>query len=153
MKRFIIILIAIITALPMMAQEKKGRFSREEFRAKLEGYITQKAALTQAETKTIFPLLHEMHEKMRNVQQQINKLKRCPPSQGAPQKEYEKAVTKISQLEIEAREIQHDYYKRLCKVVPASKVYAVILAEDSFHREMLQKMTPGKSVPGHHPKK
>ena len=40
MKRFIIILIAIITALPMMAQEKKGRFSREEFRAKLEGYIT-----------------------------------------------------------------------------------------------------------------
>ena len=45
---------------------------------------------------------------------------------------------KIVQTRIESAKLEEGYCKKMCKVVPAQKVYAMMLAEDAFHRELLQ---------------
>ena len=132
-----IIAITLILALQVSAQDNKGaRFSPEEFRAKLEGFITQKACLSQEECQKVFPIYHEMKDKQRKLRQEEYKLKRnCMQSE--KDKDYLDVLNKITQMRIEAAEIEETYYKKMCKVVTAKKTYAIMLAEDAFHREVL----------------
>ena len=53
-------------------------------------------------------------------------------------KECQEALMKIVQTRIESAKLEEGYCKKMCKVVPAQKVYAMMLAEDAFHRELLQ---------------
>lgn len=132
-------------AIPSMAQENRGRghFNPEEYRAKLEEYITQKACLSQTEAKQFFPLLHEMKEKQRALNKKIIDLKRNHPAASTPDSEYDNIINQISDLTIQSAKLESCYRKKMCKVVSARKVYNAMLAEDSFHREMLGRFSPG----------
>lgn len=132
-----IIAMVLLLTLQVSAQEnKQPRFNPEEFRAKLEAFITQRACLTQEECAKAFPIYQEMKDKQRNLKQQEYKLKRnC--MQSAKEKDYQDALSKITELRIEAAKIEESYYKKMCKAVTAKKAYAIMLAEDAFHREVL----------------
>ena len=67
MKRiFTLIIIQLCTNLCTMAQQERWKFNPEEFRAKLEEFITKKAEFTSAEAQTFFPIFHQMKEEQRN---------------------------------------------------------------------------------------
>ena len=75
-KPLLFILLMFCTTLVMQAQQEKGKFNPEEFRAKLEEFIIKKAELTSAEAQTFFPIFHQMKEEQRNLQKEIFTLKR-----------------------------------------------------------------------------
>lgn len=131
----VIMMMAMLTS--ALAQPKGERFSPEEFRAHLEEFISKEAGLTASEGKAIFPIFHEMKEKQFKAQDKIFRLKRNGPASNASDKEFANAIQKIKNLEVEKAETEEEYYKKMCKVIPARKVFLVMRAEDKFHRRML----------------
>ena len=121
-----------------MAQHHRERFNPEEFRAKLEQFITQKAEFTSAEAQIFFPIFHQMKEEQRDLQKEIFTLKRIPKDITPSEKEYANKIQRICELNTKIAQIQENYYKKLYKAVPAQKVYKAMLAEDNYHRMMLR---------------
>ena len=130
----------LLLALPVLAQsEKRARFSPEEFKAKLETFIAQRACLSQGECEKVFPIYHEMKEKQRELQKREHRLKYKTLKPEDAEKDYQDALAQIAELHVEGAKIETTYYKRMCKAISPKKVYGIILAEDAFHRDMLQR--------------
>ncbi|MBQ9523797.1 MAG: hypothetical protein IJR69_01545 [Bacteroidaceae bacterium] len=137
-KIFILILFQLCASLSMMAQQERRNFNPEEFRAKLEEFITQKAEFTSTEAQTFFPIFHQMKEEQRNLQKEIFTLKRIPKEATPSEKDYASKIQRICELNIKMAEVQENYYKKLSRAVPAQKVYKAMIAEDIYHRMMLR---------------
>lgn len=153
MKRiFTLIIIQLCTNLCTMAQQERWKFNPEEFRAKLEEFITKKAEFTSAEAQTFFPIFHQMKEEQRNLQKEIFTLKRIPKDAKPSEKEYTNKIQRICELNVKMAQIQENYYKKLYKAVPAEKVYKAMLAEDIYHRMMLRQFDQRRRNDNHHKK-
>ena len=137
------------TTLCAMAQpgERKGngRFGHEEFRARTEAFITQKVGFSPEDAKAFFALYNEMKSKQWEIQKKIFKLKKDAPSANATEKEYSDIILEIKRLNVEMAEVEEEYYKRMCKAVASSKVYAAMKMEDDFHRQMLSKFNDSRN--------
>ena len=144
MKKIFILIIFQLCASLVMAQQEKRNFNPEEFRAKLEEFITQKAQFTSAEAQTFFPIFHQMKEEQRNLQKEIFTLKRIPKDASPSETDYAKKIQQICELNTKMAQIQENYYKKLYKAVPAQKVYKAMLAEDIYHRMMLRQFDQRK---------
>lgn len=140
MKKSITIIAAIMLfSLPILAQEnKRSRFNPEEFKAKMETYIIQKAGLSQAEAEKVFPIFHEMKSKQFDIMKQAQKFKHQHKNQFESESDYQDALTKMGELSIEGAKIEAAYYKKISKAISAKTAYRVKMADDAFHREILQ---------------
>ena len=130
MKKILTIVVILLTALTVKA-ETPQQFSPEKFQADLEQFITNEANLTPEESKKFFPLYREMQQKQRVVFKQMKDLGVNKPADEAACK---KALEKRDELEL-----QQTYHKQFLNVLPASKVYDVIKAENHFHRTAFRK--------------
>lgn len=138
-KSLLFILFLLCTTLTVQAQPEGGKFNPEEFRAKLEEFITRKADFTNTEAQTFFPIFHKMKEEQRTLQTEMFKLKRNRSEENnLSEKDYANKIQCICELNTKMAEIQESYYKKMYKAVPAQKVYKAMLAEDAFHRMMLR---------------
>lgn len=138
---FIAFLFCGISAL---AQPPKKHFSPQSFVKDMECFIKREANLSKNEADAFFPIFHEMHEKQRVLNREVMELKKkCLPTE-ADDKEYQKLVNEVNHLKIESAELENTYYRKMCKVVPAKKVFAAMKAKDKFHRKMLQRIDERK---------
>ena len=108
-------------------QQPQQRFSPEKYQADLEQYITKEACLTPKEAAAFFPLLREMQKKQRALYNKMREDVRIKPTDEAACK---KMIQKHDQLELELKSIQQTYHNKFFSVIPASKVFDVIRAED-----------------------
>lgn len=137
MRRVFLIVILFCTAVAMDAQEKgRQKFSPEKFRAELESFITKDACLTPTEASKFFPLYDEMEKKQRVLFDRMRQLGRNKPADEAGCRD---VIKQRDQLDIELKKIQQTYHEKFLKVLPASKLFDVIRAEEKFHRRMLKK--------------
>lgn len=139
MKKSLIILFScLLSASMMMAQHQRGKFNPEEFKAKLESFITGEAGFSEAEAQAFYPIYHEMKGKQRQLQREIFGLKKEMKNDEVSEKDYAATIQKIKELGVEMAEIEAEYYKKLCGTVSPKKVYRAMQAEDRFHRKMLE---------------
>ena len=131
------LLMASLSASAQMHKEK--RISPEEFRAKTEAFIGSKAGFTAEEAQKFFPIYHEMKGKQWKIMQEVGKLKQQKPGFTSTDKEYAAIVSEIKDLNVQIAQIEETYYKRMCKAVPAQKVFMAMQAEDDFHRQALSR--------------
>lgn len=131
------LLMASLSASAQMHKEK--RISPEEFRAKTEAFIGSKAGFTAEEAQKFFPIYHEMKGKQWKIMQEVGKLKQQKPGFTSTDKEYAAIVSEIKDLNVQIAQIEETYYKRMCKAVPAKKVFMAMQAEDDFHRQALSR--------------
>ena len=130
----------ILTSLSASAQmHKDKRMSPKEFRAKTEAFIGEKAGFTTEEAQKFFPIYHEMKGEQWKLMMEKGKLKQQKPGFASTDKEYATIINKIKDLNVEIAQIEETYYKRMCKAVPAKKVFMAIQAEDDFHRQALSR--------------
>ena len=120
--------------------QQQQRFSPEKYQADLEQYITKEACLTPKEAAAFFPLLREMQKKQRALYNKMREDVRIKPTDEAACK---KMIQKHDQLELELKSIQQTYHNKFFSVIPASKVFDVIRAEDSYRRGLLRNMSRG----------
>ena len=123
MKRvFTIIVATMLLALTTWAQDnKRPRFSPEEYKAKLEAYIMQKAELTPSEAEKVFPIFREMKTKQFELMKKAQKYRNRPADQFKTDNDYRDALAEMGELNIEGAKIEAAYYKKMCKVVSSNK--------------------------------
>lgn len=140
MKKLVLSFLLLLAPCFLLNAQKNGRgkFNPEEFKAKLESYVTKEAGFTQAEAQAFFPIYFEMKGKQRALQRQIFQLKKNAPQDGANDSEFAQTIQKIKDLGVEMAGLEVTYYKKMCQAVSPQKVYKAMCAEDRFHREMLE---------------
>ena len=121
-------------------QQQQQRFSPEKYQADLEQYITKEACLTPQEAAAFFPMFREMQKKQRALYNKMREDVRIKPTDEAACK---KMIQKRDQVELELKSIQQTYHNKFFSVMPASKVFDVIKAEDQYHRGLLRNLGRG----------
>lgn len=126
-----------------LAQENGGpqQFSPDKFDAELRKYITDEAKLTEQEAAKFFPVYKEMQEKQRALFWQQRALEKNKPE---GEKACLEAIRQHDENELEMKRIQKSYHDKFLKMLPASKVYAILHAEDMFHRNLLRRGNPNR---------
>ena len=141
MKRYLLsIAVLLLSVMSVMAHDPQ-KFSPEKFQADMEQFITKEASLTAEEAAKFFPLYREMQQKQRAVWNQMKDMGRNKPAYETGCKQ---AVQKRDELELEQRRIIQTYHNKFFKVLPASKVYDVIIAENKFHRFAIRNFGQGQ---------
>jgi len=54
------------------------------------------------------------------------------------------AIRERDKLDIELKQLEQSYHKKMMQVLPASKVYDAIRAESQFHRRMMKGWQKGR---------
>ncbi len=132
MKRYTVILFSMLLTLMVSAQDQK-KFSPEKFQADLEEFITKEAHFDQQEAAKFFPLLRELRAKQRAIYGRM----RQTPKPGDDAKCAE-AIREWDKANIELKQLDQQYHKKMMQVVPASKLFDAIMAESRFHRKMMK---------------
>lgn len=133
MKKAIVVCLTLLLALVTNAQDQK-KFSPEKFEAEMEGYIIKEANLSQQEAARLLPILKEMHARQRTVYKKIRQQSKVKPADEAACAE---VIKQCDKMNIELKQIESCYHKKMMQEVSASKAYDVIKAESSFHRKMM----------------
>lgn len=136
-------LVAFAFVLCLHAQDggRQHRFSPEKFDAELRQFITDEAKLTEQEAAKFFPVYKEMQTKQRVVFGRQMALGKNKPE---GEKACLEAIRQRDQNDLEMKRIQQAYHEKFLELLPASKVYAILRAEDMFHRRMLKRGDPNR---------
>lgn len=142
-KILLVVLLFLGCLTDLSAQQGPHNFSPQRFREEMEDFIILSTGMTALDAKNFFPLYHELHEKQRKINKEIMNLKRKHKTNPTDH-ECREYVERITELKVESAELERTYFKKMCKVVSPRKVHAVMLAEDKFHRRMLQNIPGNK---------
>jgi len=130
--------VSIIFSLSLNAQ---GQFDPEKFKADQEQFIVQEACLTPQEAAIFFPLYDEMKKKQRAVFDRMRNIGFVKP---ATEPGCYLAIQEHDKMDIASKKIEQTYHNKFLKILPASKVYDIIQAEDKFHRMVLKRFAKRK---------
>lgn len=144
---YITVLLAFVLCLCITAQQgaHKGqqdqRFSPERFEAELQQFLVAEASLNPQEAAKFFPVYKEMQRKRRALFDRQRQLAKIKPQD---EKGCQKAIREYDDINVELKRIEQTYHNRFLDILPASKVYDLIKAEDRFHRRMLKRWSKPK---------
>lgn len=134
MKRLSLLLLVFVLAYVAHAQGPQ-RFDPAKFDAEQQQFITRSACLTEQEAARFFPLFREMQKKQRAIYERQRKLGFNKPS---TEKGCAESIRQHDQIDLELKQIQQTYHNKFLRVIPASKLYDVLQAEDRFFRMKLR---------------
>jgi hypothetical protein len=115
---------------------QQQKFSPEKFDQELKEFITTEAKLTSQEAAKFFPVYKEMQAKQRGLFERQRSIGKANPQD---ETSCLKAIRERDEMELEMKRILQTYHNRFLEMLPASKVYAIIQAEDRFHRRMMKR--------------
>lgn len=145
MRRLIIIFALATTIMGAAAQNHGGKrgegFDPDRFQADLEQFIVREAGLMPSEAEVFFPVYREYNDKQHALLREKRFLYHYRPM---TDEECRKAIEEDDKYEIKLKELQEEYHKKYLRILPASKVYDIIRAEDRFHRQSYRDMSKGK---------
>lgn len=143
-KKLIYLLISLMFTLNIGAQNQQ-KFSPEKFDAELHDFITSQAKLTPQEATKFFPIYKEMQGKQRAIYEKQRILGMQRPHD---ESSCLKAIRERDAIDLELKRIQQCYHEKFLEIMPASKLYEVLQAEDRFHRRMLRRFNrPNTQMP------
>ncbi len=154
-------LFAICTMAQPPRQQKDfapGRqaFSPEAYQKKMEEFITQRAGLTPEEASKFFPLLKEMLQAQRAIDEKSRKMQKPfkEPFKGPSEEECKKMVLDATNMELQHRKIEQTYYtKKFPAVLSWNKILRVRWAMEHFKMEALKFFSPHFRGDGQFPRK
>ena len=126
---------ALLCCMLSLAQDGKG-FDPARFEADLEQFVATEAALTPQESAAFFPLYREMRRKQFAFFGEDRRLSNVDTSDD---KACAKAIRRRDENDLEIKRLQRTYHEKFMRVIPASKVFKVIMAEDRFHRQLFKR--------------
>ena len=136
LRRYIISILLVLCGVLAIAQEPK-KFDPAQFEANLEQFVATEARLTPAESAVFFPLYREMRKKQMAY---LSAHRRWHYIDEADDKACADAIRRIDNNDIEIKRLQQAYHEKFLHILPASKVYRIIKAEDKFHRQQFKRI-------------
>ena len=140
-QRLATLLITLYISISLQAQDKKKPgFTKEEFRARQEAYLTQKAEITQEEATKLFPIYFQLQDRKKTVNDKAWEQARKGKNPKTTDAEYEQIIEGIVKARIEADKLDLEYLQRFKKILSPKKIYKLQRAEIKFHRDILKIM-------------
>lgn len=136
LRRYIISILLVLCSVLAIAQEPK-KFDPAQFEADLEQFVTTEARLTPAESAEFFPLYREMRKKQMAY---FCDHRRWQYVDEADDKACADAIRRIDNNDLEIKRLQQAYHEKFLRILPASKVYRIIKAEEKFHRQQFKRI-------------
>ena len=118
-----------------MAQEPK-KFDPVQFEADLEQFVATEARLTPTESATFFPLYREMRKKQMAY---FGYHRRWHIVDESDDKACAEAIRRMDSNDLEIKRLQQLYHEKFLHILPASKVFRIIKAEEKFHRQQFKR--------------
>lgn len=142
MQRILFILVMALCSLTITAQGNKQKpgpqqFDPKKFEAGLEQHVLKEAGITQAETARFLAIYREKRKKELAAMGAMRQHRQGRP---ASEKEWEESLKAHDNMEIQLKKIQQDYHNKMLRVIPASKVVKVVMAEEKYHRDAFGKV-------------
>ena len=134
-RRYIIVLLVLLCSVVAMAQEPK-KFDPVQFEANLEQFVATEARLTPAESATFFPLYREMRKKQMAY---FGDHRRLHIIGELDDKVCAEAIRRMDKNDLEVKRLQQLYHEKFLRILPASKVFRIIKAEEKFHRQQFKR--------------
>ncbi|MCM1311687.1 MAG: hypothetical protein NC252_02140 [Roseburia sp.] len=150
MKKLMLFFIAVLIMGCLNAQQtgksdNRRKFTPEEFKQRMEAFITKHAGLTPQEGLAFYPLLHEMLGKQHKLMDQQRNLMRKGDN-NLSEKEYEKIIEEATSLEIENKKVEKLYYNKFHTVLSWRKIHKVRHALFQFNMEALRNFSPPRNA-------
>ncbi len=121
-------------------EKKKPGFSKEEFRAKQEAFLSEKAELTKEEAARFFPVYFELQDRKQAANDEGWKQIKKGRDPNTTDAEFEQILEKTAQARINADKLELEYLQKFKQILSAKKIYKVQQAEMKFHRDILKIM-------------
>lgn len=134
-RRYIIVLLVLLCSVVAMAQEPK-KFDPVQFEADLEQFVATEARLTPTESATFFPLYREMRKKQMAY---FGYHRRWHIVDESDDKACAEAIRRMDSNDLEIKRLQQLYHEKFLHILPASKVFRIIKAEEKFHRQQFKR--------------
>lgn len=138
-RTLIILLITFCSVTSLFATHPQERISPEEFKARQQAFITERAGLTKDEAAKFFPMYYELQEKKKQLNNKAWQLIRKGKDPKTTEAQYDEIIEAVFDARIEADQLDKTYFKKFKKVLSAQKIYKIQNAEIKFHRELLKK--------------
>lgn len=116
--------------------QKKNNFDPVKFETDLEQFIASEVGLTPGEASVFFPVYREMRKKQSAYFGEERRLRHVDPTD---EKACVEAIRKRDKNDIELKVLQQTYHERFMTMLPATKVFKVLKAENKFHRQFFKK--------------
>ena len=119
---------------------KGCKFDFEQFRKDLTKHISTRAGFTAKEAQAFFPLFFEMKAKQRSYMRKTVRAYRRVEKEDLKEKECQKILREVENLEDKKDEMERTYMQRLEKAVGAKKLMKALNADHEFGRKMFHNM-------------
>lgn len=126
----------LLCAANATAQTQK-KFDPARFEAELEQFITTDACLSPDEASRFFPLYREMRKKQKAYFGQDRRYQHIDITDD---KLCAEAIRTHDNNDIAIKRIQQEYHEKFMLILPASKVFRIIQAEEKYHRRAFEKV-------------
>lgn len=142
MKKLILLIVMISGFLPV-AWANGGceqRLTREEFRARQQAYITEKAGLTKEEADKFFPVYFELQDRKKELNDEAWRLLRKGKDENTTEEQYEEIMMGVYDARVSTDRLERSYLEKFRKILSYKKIYKVLRAEMRFNRDLLKGM-------------
>lgn len=140
MKKLIILLFIVCGFTPLVrASHGEGqRLSPEEFRAKQQAFITERAGLTKEEAARFFPVYFELQDRKKQLNEEAWKLIRSGKDEKTTEVQYGEILDGVYDARIASDRLDKTYFEKFKKILSNKKIYETLKAEMRFHRELIK---------------
>lgn len=142
MRKLIVLVIMVWGGLSLLkaAEGCNQHLTKEEFRAKQQAFITEKAELTQEEAAKFFPLYFELQDRKKELNDEAWKLMRQGKNESTTETQYEEILEGVYDARIASDRLERTYFEKFKKILSCKKIYLIQKAEMRFHRDLLKQM-------------
>ena len=120
------------------APNRIAQFSPTEYWNQQKAFFTEKAGLTEDESKAFFPVYNELQQKKRDLNREMRRIMREAAGSQATEEQSLKAIDSMAETNIKIAELEKEYLQKFKKILPASKILKVQNAEEQFNSQILK---------------
>lgn len=145
MKRLTILLFILVgvTSLSFAMDGMHQKLTPEEFKAKKQAYITEKAGLSKEEAAKFFPLYFQLYDKKKQLNDRIWQTMQKGKDDKLTQAQYEEILLNVYDLRLQSDNLDKEYYYKFKEILTPQKIFKVQRAETRFHRELVRDVNHG----------
>ena len=140
MKKLIILLNMVMLSIGTQLQaadNSQQRMNKEEFRAKQQAFITEKAKLTREEANKFFPIYFELQDKKKILNDEAWQLMRKGREEKTTEAQYEEILEGVYKSRLSSAQLKQNYYEKYKKMLRFKKIIFEQHAKMHFHSELL----------------
>jgi len=141
MKSFILCLALLGIGIQIGSAQRNGPEQKAKMQERIEAqrvaFITQKLDLTPDESAQFWPVYNEFKKVQKSKREDIMPGK---PLKELNDQEAEEVIEKRLAMEAEMIEVKRDYFNKLKKVIPPTKIVLLMQVEMEFNREVLERL-------------